>query len=150
MNHIILDFLNAYKNLDALCKQILSSDIGVSKYIEEMEKEQQASYYITNWERDYKRLKHLRWVRNQLVHDTDSFEKKMVTSNDVEWLKRFRRRILSCSDPLSLLHKTRNQKKHNRKSYKKISKKRNKKIKGLLFVILIFLVILFLFVLNNT
>jgi len=57
MNHIILDFLNAYKELDALCKQILSSDIGISKYIEEMDKKRYAHSYVFDWERDYKNLK---------------------------------------------------------------------------------------------
>lgn len=104
MNNTILEFLDVYKKLDELCKQIFGSDIGVSKYIDEMEKDIQGSIYITGWEKDYKQLKHMRWVRNQLVHDTNSFERNIVTLDDIEWLKRFQSRIISCSDPFSLLN----------------------------------------------
>ena len=90
MNNRILDFLEAYKNLDELCKQILSSDVGVSQYIEDMEKETQGLYYVTDWEKDYKKLKHMRFIRNQLVHDPNSFNNNLVTLEDIEWIKVFR------------------------------------------------------------
>jgi hypothetical protein len=109
MNNNILIFLEVYKNLDELCKHILSSDIGVSKYIEDMEKEIQGSFYVTDWEKDYKKLKHIRWIRNQLVHDTNSFENNIVTTDDIEWLKEFQTRIIKCTDPFSLLNQMRNQ-----------------------------------------
>lgn len=109
MNNTILEFLDVYKNLDELCKQIFASDIGVSKYINEMEKEIQGSMRVTGWEKDYKQLKHMRWVRNQLVHDTNSFERNIVTLDDIEWLKHFHSRIISCSDPFALLNQHKNQ-----------------------------------------
>lgn len=49
----ILEFLDAYKNLDKLCRQILSSYRGVSEYIDEMNNESQG-YRIAGWDRDYK------------------------------------------------------------------------------------------------
>lgn len=109
MNNNILIFLEAYKNLDELCKQILSCDIGISKYIEDMEKEVQGLYYVTDWEKDYKKLKHMRWIRNQLVHDANSFENNIVTLDDIEWIKDFQSRIIKCTDPFSLLNQLRNQ-----------------------------------------
>lgn len=39
MDNMILEFLEAYKSPDELCKQILSSDRGISEYIDEMERE---------------------------------------------------------------------------------------------------------------
>ena len=109
MNNNILIFLEVYKNLDELCKQILSSDIGVSKYIQDMEKEIHGSFYVTDWEKDYNKLKHIRWIRNQLVHDTNSFENNIVTTDDIEWSKEFQTRIIKCTDPFSLLNQRRNQ-----------------------------------------
>ena len=37
MDNMILEFLEAYKSLDELCQQILSSDRGISEYIDEMD-----------------------------------------------------------------------------------------------------------------
>lgn len=100
-------FLKIYKNLDELCRQILSSDRGVSEYIDEMSNESQG-YRIDGWERDYKKLKKMRWIRNRLVHETDSFEDNLVNIEDIEWLHTFYRRILECTDPFSLLHQFKN------------------------------------------
>lgn len=105
----ILEFLKNYKNLDELCRQILSSDRGVSEYIDEMSNESQG-YRIAGWERDYKNLKKMRWIRNRLVHETDSFEDNIVNIEDIEWLHTFYRRIMECTDPFSLLHQSKNMK----------------------------------------
>lgn len=37
----VLEFLKIYQNLDELCRKILSSDIGISEYINEMSNESQ-------------------------------------------------------------------------------------------------------------
>jgi len=104
-SNTILDFLKIYKNLDELCKQILSSDRGVSEYIDEMSNESQG-YRIAGWERDYKKLKKMRWIRNRLVHETDSFEIDLVNVEDIEWLHTFYQRIMECTDPFSLLYQS--------------------------------------------
>lgn len=103
----ILEFLENYKKLDELCRQILSSDRGVSEYIDEMSHENQG-YRITGWEKDYKKLKKMRWIRNRLVHETDSFEDNLFSVEDIEWLHTFYRRIMECTDPFSLLHQSEN------------------------------------------
>lgn len=108
MNNIILEFLETYKSLDELCKQTLSSDKGISKYIEEMNYESQGHMRVVGWEKDYRQLKKMRWIRNRLVHETNSFEENIVNREDVEWLKNFRTRIMQCTDPFSLLYQSRN------------------------------------------
>lgn len=116
MNHsIILEFLEKYKNLDELCRQILSSDRGISEYINKMECESQGRRLVNGWERDYKGLKRMRWIRNCLVHETDSFDKNLVNESDIEWLHKFYQRIMECTDPFSLLHRA---VKINRSGYK--------------------------------
>lgn len=52
MDNMILEFLEAYKSLDELCKQILSSDRGISEYIDEMERESQGCMRVACWETD--------------------------------------------------------------------------------------------------
>lgn len=110
MNNIILEFLEEYKSLDELCKQILSSDRGISTYIDEMDQESQGYINVDCWEKDYKRLKKMRWIRNQLVHETNSFQDDLINIEDIEWIKTFRSRILECKDPFSLLYQSRNTK----------------------------------------
>lgn len=104
----ILEFLEKYKKLDELCKQILSSDRGVSGYIDEMGNDSRGHQMITGWERDYKQLKKMRWIRNRLVHETDSFEDNLVNIEDIEWLHTFYHRIMECTDPFSLLYQSEN------------------------------------------
>lgn len=108
MNDNILEFLEIYKNLDKLCREILSSDRGISGYIDEMSYVNQRYRVIDGWERDYKQLKKMRWIRNRLVHEADSFEEDLVNGNDIEWLHIFYCRIMECRDPLALLHQSEN------------------------------------------
>lgn len=110
MDNIILDFLEAYKSLDTLCKQILSSDKGISTYIDEMERESQGRMMVADWENDYNQLKHMRWIRNQLVHEPDSFQNNLLGTQDIEWLKMFRIRIMESTDPFSVLRQLGNTK----------------------------------------
>lgn len=107
MDNKIMEFLEAYKKLDELYRQILSSDRGISEYIDEMSYESQG-YRIANWEKDYKRLKKMRWIRNRLVHEVESFEDNLVNAEDIEWLNTFYCRIMECADPFSLLHQSEN------------------------------------------
>lgn len=110
MENIILEFLEEYKSLDELCKQILSSDRGISTYIDEMDQESQGYIKVDCWEKDYKRLKKMRYIRNQLVHETNSFQDDLVNIEDIEWIKTFRSRIMECKDPFSLLYQSRSTK----------------------------------------
>ena len=104
MSHV-LDFLEAYKNLDEMCKQILSSERGVSQYIEEMETATRGSRLCVDWDNDYQQLKKMRYVRNKLVHEPNSFELNLFTEEDVTWVKGFRERIFNQTDPIALLYK---------------------------------------------
>lgn len=63
---------------------------------------------VNGWEQDYKQLKRMRWIRNQLAHESNSFEENLVTEQDLKWVKEFRNRIMECTDPFSLLHQREN------------------------------------------
>lgn len=116
-NHI-LEFLDTYKKLDELCRQLFLSDKGVSQYIDEMSSEGYGKWRVAGWERDYKRLKNIRWIRNRLVHDRDSFESDLVNEKDIEWMRTFYQRIMECTDPFSLLPQS---DKINRKTDKQLN-----------------------------
>lgn len=75
MNNTENRFFEQYKKLDNLCKDLLNNNQGVSAYIKEMEKipifERQL---VKSWDSDYKMLKHIRWIRNNIAHSDYSSE----------------------------------------------------------------------------
>ena len=103
MDDMILIFLKTYKKLDELCKQVLSSTRGISEYIDQMQSECGNYSKVPNWDKDLNELKRLRWIRNQLVHDADSFDTLDITKEDISYLNEFRSRILNREDPFALL-----------------------------------------------
>lgn len=94
-----MKFMSAYKYLDMICRDM--NDIGVSGYIEDMEKNPQGAYTVIGWQEDYRNLKHYRWIRNQIAHEIDVEEEDLCTQGDIEWIEDFYNRIMDCTDPLA-------------------------------------------------
>lgn len=103
MNQNDIDFFEAYKHLDKLCGEIFNCNNGVSAYILEMEKSPKGQYYVDSWLSDYKALKHIKWVRNQIAHDTTN----CIWSNneDLSFVESFYNRIINQDDPFAQLRK---------------------------------------------
>lgn len=89
-----MQFLNAYVALETLCNDIFSVKNGVSAYIEEIERKGLCCRY----DYDYNQLKHVRWLRNQLMHETYA---ESCSHDDIEFVENFRERIIQERDPLS-------------------------------------------------
>ena len=90
-----------YKKVDKFCRDMFSSQSGVTQYITEME--QKASYgrsVVQSWNDDYYTLKRVRWLRNKMAHESGVTE---CTELDAAWLENFHRRLLAQQDPLALL-----------------------------------------------
>jgi len=106
-------FLEEYKKLDKLCREMYSSEKGVTAYIDDMKSIlSYESRNIPNWDVDLKKLIELRHIRNQLSHEVGTFNSAMCSQADIYWLRDFYNRIMSQDDPLSIY----NHSKHNRKS----------------------------------
>ena len=85
-------FLQAYIELDDICKQKLKSEKGITLYIEKMEQKRcdiEAA----------KTLKRLRYTRNKLVHEPDA--DISYTDSDIKWLIDFKIMVQEKKDPLS-------------------------------------------------
>lgn len=101
-----LEFQEEYKRLDRLCKDYLSSAEGVSEYIRQMESTPWSNRrYVFTWEDDYKQLKHVRWVRNQLAHEVGTLNSDICTEDDLDWVQSFYNRIMDGSDPFTVIRK---------------------------------------------
>ncbi len=101
-------FVEAFKDLEYLCNQIYNDHHGVTCYINNMdEKMQHGMRTLQTWEADYRTLKRLRHMRNQLNHPDSgiSYSDFYATEQDIAYLKQFRQRILNQTDPLTVLRK---------------------------------------------
>ena len=100
------EFFEAYKHLDNLCSDIYGCRNGVSQYIEDMEHvSYQERLAVPSWEQVYKMLKHLRWVRNRIAHD--SGEIQICEECDIQDVNNFYDDIMSGCDPLTQLRRYR-------------------------------------------
>lgn len=92
-----------YKMVDNICRDIFSSQSGINQYITEMD--QKFSYgcsVVPSWDDDYRRLKRVRWLRNQIAHESSATD---CNEEDVAWFEEFHSRLLELRDPLALLRK---------------------------------------------
>ena len=132
-----MSFMESYKKLDNLCKDLLSSNTGVTSYINEMDACDYTAKNIPNWQLDYKQLKHYRHIRNKIAHETNATEKNMCKKADEKWVEFFYKKIINQKDPLSLYRKNKAKKKHNIKSS-------NINFKKVIFVFILFVCLLLL------
>lgn len=99
MNSIESELFDEFKFVDKICREMFNAEKGIGAYLYQMEMTPMSvNCRIPQWENDYKKLKHIRWIRNQLAHETGYVE---CTAEDVNWLKDFHRRLLNQQDPLA-------------------------------------------------
>ena len=82
MDTIQTELLEEFKHVNAICRDMLSIEKGVAAYIEQLyEIPMTMRYWIVEWNDEYRQLKHIRWLRNQIVHSTGSVE---CTQSDLD------------------------------------------------------------------
>ena len=103
MDAIQVELLEEYKYVDKICQEMLGAGKGVTAYIEQLdETPMTVRYWSTEWNDEYKQLKHVRWLRNQIAHSTGTVD---CTQSDLEWLKGFHNRLLTQQDLLAKAHR---------------------------------------------
>ena len=113
---INIDFFETYIHLDDMCRE--RHGFSASDYINQMVQTpvcEQA--LVPNWERNYKKFRRMRHLRNELAHGHNAFDTELCTKSDISWLKSMCYKIENQSDPLTLL----DVQKEYQKSKKKIS-----------------------------
>ena len=103
MNEFNIVFLEKYKHLDKLCRDMFGTEQGVTDYINTAKNDT----YLQN-HNDIRKLIRLRHIRNQLTHDVNTFNVPMCSASDIDWLEDFYQKVFSVSDPLSLRLKSKN------------------------------------------
>ena len=110
MGYLNYEFFDEFKALDNLCRDIYgkSADnrLGVTLYLEDMDKMAYlGSLKVANWTADYHRLKSVRHIRNELAHSRNSMSVDICSQKDIDFVRSFKKRIMSQTDPISLLKK---------------------------------------------
>lgn len=104
MKELNLEFLELYKSVDRLIRDAYATGEGVTEYIRIMSSEYKGPKYVSGWADELSMLKHVRWVRNKLVHEVN-YDADFCEESDYTWLKRFRENLISAQDPLSICKK---------------------------------------------
>ena len=100
MNECALDYLESYKRLDQLCRDMFRSKDGVTEYINQMDRVISRINSKEDWRNFYSRLKYQRRLRNNLVHNTEFSE---CTEEDIDEVEYFFELILKQEDPLACI-----------------------------------------------
>ncbi|MBO6130214.1 MAG: hypothetical protein J6P79_15180 [Pseudobutyrivibrio sp.] len=111
MTKVEMEFFEEYKLIDNICRDMFQTQQGVTEYINQMEaNDLVGSRSVANWNEKYKMLKHLRWLRNQIAHDSGAPE---LEESDLLELQHFHRQLLNQKDPLATISRaTRDSKKN--------------------------------------
>ena len=67
-------------------------------------------YDVDDWEEDFRNLRRLRHIRNELAHESDAMDADMCDEEDVLWLEKFRERVMRSDDPLARLNREKQRK----------------------------------------
>lgn len=98
-------FLEEYKKADNFIKDANMTQEGISWYIRQMElSERKGAAVVRTWQADYRMLKHVRWVRNKLVHEVE-YDAGICGAAEYNSVKDFGERLCAAEDPLAVLGK---------------------------------------------
>lgn len=105
MIELNIKFLEMYKRIDKICRDMFNCKDGITEYINKMEETPFSNYSkVKYWNEFYKEVKNYRWVRNQLAHD-QPLDSNFCEESDMEWLEKFYNDLLNCNDPLTIAYK---------------------------------------------
>lgn len=110
MGYLNYTFFEEFKALDNLCRDIygksIDNKLGVTLYLEDMDrKTSQGSFKVSGWASDYNHLKSARNMRNELAHSRNSMTIDICSQEDIDFVRSFKERILSQTDPVAMLRK---------------------------------------------
>ena len=101
MTELEMEFFEEFKSVDNICKAMFKSQQGVTEYINQMEaNDVLGSRRVAKWDEKYKMLKHLRWLRNQIAHESGA---PKLEEKDLVELQHFHKQLLKQKDPLAII-----------------------------------------------
>lgn len=101
MSRLNDEFMEAYKSLDKICREMFHGDKGVTAYIDEMQGIHNGAKYVSSWDATLRKLKELRHIRNNYAHEVGTTYTDICTQADIDWLNNFYNAILHTEDALA-------------------------------------------------
>ena len=102
MKKLEIEFFDEFRKVETILNERFNCKSGVSEYINRMsEKQSIGEKKVPTWKDDFKTLKHLRWVRNQIAHNSEAED--ICKKEDLKVLKEFHKALDLGKDPLSLI-----------------------------------------------
>lgn len=102
MKKLEIEFFDEFRKVESILNERFDCKSGVSEYINRMtEKQSSGEKKVPTWKDDFKTLKHLRWVRNQIAHNSDAED--ICKKEDLKDIKEFHKTLDLGKDPLSLI-----------------------------------------------
>jgi len=110
MNNLNSVFLEEFKRLDSICRDIygktIDNKLGITMYLDDMRNHDfEGQIKVPFWEINYHTLKKKRDLRNELVHGNCSINIDACSEEDIDFLISFKEKILNQADPLAMLRK---------------------------------------------
>ena len=108
--------MKSFSRLEKLLNDMYGRQDGkssVTVYIDHMIEKQQTDrdvYDVDDWEEDFRNLRRLRHIRNELAHESDAMDTAMCDEEDILWLEKFRERVMRSDDPLARLNREKQRK----------------------------------------
>ena len=99
-------FFREYTALDKLLHSVYSAEqgcAGVTHYLNLL-KENDIKISDPNKNYVFKKLRHLRHIRNEMAHEPGAFENAVVKQEDIDFIRSFSQSVKNCQDPLSGLY----------------------------------------------
>gem|GEM_PF-5152043 len=104
--------IEKFGELEQICNQTYDATHGVSVYIEKMDNSNYLDREeVPNWEYFFKKLKEIRHKRNKISHGEIAFTDVCASMEDLNFIIEFKKRILTKTDPLSILKKVEEERK---------------------------------------
>lgn len=94
-------FMESYKHLDKICREIFESDKGITTYIDAMQEINDGNRKVPSWDMVLRKLKNYRYIRNKYVHEVNTSQYDICMKEDIVWLDNFYKSIMKTTDPLA-------------------------------------------------
>ena len=105
MDNLNYQFFEEFTKLDKTCVAVYQAEGGTLGYLAQMRSVSWfCSELVPHWTSDLEQLSRYRILYLALAQSPSAFAERLCSWEDVQWLRRFRNKIMERKDPLALLY----------------------------------------------
>ena len=104
MDNLNYQFFEEFTKLDKTCVTVYQAEGGTLWYLAQMRSVSWSSAeLVSSWASDLEQLQRYRTIYLALSQSPAAFAERLCNWEDVQWIQRFRKKIMERKDPLALL-----------------------------------------------